>query len=62
MIFGDSGGEIYTVFDKESESDIKILEILHPDVEIKENLEKYLKLIFVPYFPFFLGGEFNNRR
>ena len=29
-----AGGEIYTVFDEESESEVENLEILHPDLEI----------------------------
>ena len=32
---GVSGGEMYTVFDEESESEVENLEILHPDLEIK---------------------------
>ena len=32
---GGSGGEIYTVFDEESESEVENLEILHPDLEIQ---------------------------
>ena len=36
MILGGSGGEIYTVFDEESESEVENLEILHPDLEIHE--------------------------
>ena len=65
MILGGSGGEIYTVFDEESESDVKNLEILYPDFEIKENQNKSWKSLFPlisPVSPFFGGGEFNNRR
>ena len=42
MFFFGSGGEIYTVFDEESESEseVKNLEILHPDLEIQENQQK----------------------
>ena len=40
MVVGGSGGEIYTVFDEESESEVENLEILHPDLEIQENQEK----------------------
>ena len=32
-IRGGSGGEIYTVFDEESESEVENHEILHPDLE-----------------------------
>ena len=59
MISGGSGGEVYTVFDQESESDVKNLEILHPDTEIKENHPKTrfsrvpLFNLEFPYFPFF---------
>ena len=35
--FWGPGGEIYTVFDEESESEVENLEILHPDLEIQEN-------------------------
>ena len=56
MIFGSSGGEIYTDFDEESESDVENLEILHPDLEIKENPEKCRKSLFL-LFLLFLGGE-----
>ena len=35
-IFSGSGGEIYTVWDEESESEVENLGILHPDLEIKE--------------------------
>ena len=56
-----SGGEIYTVFDEESESEVENLEILHPDLEIKENHQK-IEILISPYLCFFLGGEFNNRR
>jgi len=31
----------YTGFDEESESEVENLEILHPDLEIQENQEKY---------------------
>ena len=66
MIFGGSGGEIYTIFDEESEFEVENLEILHPDLEIKEKPEKRWKSWFPcisRIFPFFLrGGEFNNRR
>ena len=48
-ISGGSGGEIYTVFDDESESEVENLEILHPDPEIKEKQKK----IENPYFPLF---------
>ena len=34
MVVGGSGGEIYTVFDEESESEVENLEILHPDLEV----------------------------
>ena len=61
MIFGRSGGEMYTAFDEESESEVKNLENLHPDLEIKEKQKKTLKILIPLYFPFF-GGEFNNRR
>ena len=44
MVVGGSGGEIYTVFDEESESEVENLEILHPDLEIQENQEKLLKI------------------
>ena len=65
-IFGGSGGEIYTVFDEESESEVENLEILHPDLELKENSDKKKKeqktrrkSVF-PFIsaisPFFLGG------
>ena len=37
MILGGSGGEIYTVFDEESESAVRIDEFLHPEEKIKEN-------------------------
>ena len=37
MIFGGSGGEIYTVFDEESESAVRIDEFLHPEEKIKKN-------------------------
>ena len=40
---GGSGGEIYTVFDEESESEAENLEILQPDLE-KRNF-KILKKI-----------------
>ena len=36
-----SGGEIYTAFDEESESEVWNLEILHPDLETKEKQIKY---------------------
>ena len=32
-----SGGEIYTVFDEESESAVRIDEFLHPEEKIKKN-------------------------
>ena len=50
MFWGGSGGEIYTVFDEESESEVENLEILHPDLEIKENQTKQEN----PNFPLFL--------
>ena len=31
------GGEIYTVFDEESESAVRIDEFLHPEEKIKKN-------------------------
>ena len=34
MVLGGSGGEIYTVFDEESESEVENLGFLHPDLEI----------------------------
>ena len=37
MILGGSGGEIYTVFDEESESAVRIDEFLHPEEKIKKN-------------------------
>ena len=43
FLAGGSGGEIYTVFDEESESEVENLEILHPDLEIK--ISKYRKKI-----------------
>ena len=46
MIFGGSGGEIYTVFDEESESEVENLEILHPDLEIQENHELSCYFVF----------------
>ena len=57
--FGFRGGEIYTVFDEESESEVGNLEILHPDLEIKQNPPKnenpYFPL-FLPFVLFFGGG------
>ena len=44
MFFLGSVGEICTVFDEESESEVENLEILHPDLEIKENPQKTLKI------------------
>ena len=32
-----TGGEIYTVFDEESESAVRIDQILHPEEKIKKN-------------------------
>ena len=49
MVVWVPGGEIYTVFDEESESEVENLEILHPDLEIKENPKKSRS----PYFPLF---------
>ena len=46
MVVGGSGGEIYTVFDEESESEVENLEILHPDLEIQENQKKTLKNLY----------------
>ena len=34
MFSGSSGGEIYTVFDEESESEVENREILHPAIAI----------------------------
>ena len=48
-MFGGSGGEIYTVFDEESESEVENLEILHPESAIRESHQK----IENPYFPLF---------
>ena len=58
MIFGGSGGEIYTVVDEESESEVENLEILHPDLAIKENSEKRWKSLFLFISPIsFFGGS-----
>ena len=46
MVVGGSGGEIYTVFDEESESEVENLEILHPDLEIKEKPLKSITCLF----------------
>ena len=51
---GGSGGEIYTVFDEESESEVENLEqeILHPDLEIKKNKKNIEnKKIKAPHTP-----------
>ena len=59
MMFGGSEGEIYTVLDKESESEVENFEIPHSDLEIKENPEKRRKSLFPiisPICSFFLGG------
>ena len=56
MILGGSGGEICRVFDEESESEVKNLENLHPDLEIKEKQKETLKIMIFLYFPFFGGG------
>ena len=37
MMFWGSGGEIYTVFDEESESAVRINEFLQPEEKIKKN-------------------------
>ena len=37
IFWGGSGGEIYTVFDEESESAVRIDEFLHPEEKIKKN-------------------------
>ena len=39
--FFGSEGEIYIVFDEESKSEVKNLEIRHPDLEIQENHAKF---------------------
>ena len=39
-----AGSEIFTVSDEESESEVKDLEILHPDSEITENHPKEIRL------------------
>ena len=53
--FCGSGGEIYIVVDEESESQVENLEILHPDLEIKEK-PKNTENLYFPLFPLFLGG------
>ena len=35
--FAEGGSETFTGFDRESKSEVENLEILHPDLEIKEN-------------------------
>ena len=35
QVFWVPGGDIYTIFDEESESEVENLEILHPDLEIQ---------------------------
>ena len=64
MFLGGSGGEIYTAFDEESESEVENLESLHPELEIRENHQKIEHLDFPLFFLFhlFFGEEFNNRR
>ena len=52
MFLVGSGGEIYTVFDEESESEVENLDILHPDLEIQENQEKIEKPYFLIIFGF----------
>ena len=53
MILEGSGGEIYySVFEEESESEVDNLEILHPDLEIKEK-PKSVENRYFPLFPFF---------
>ena len=47
---GSGGGEIYAVFDEESESEVENIEILRPDLEIQENHKK-LEILISPYFP-----------
>ena len=37
-LFDGSGGEIRALFDEESEFEVEDLEILHPDLEIEENI------------------------
>ena len=44
-----SGGEIYTVFDEESESEVENLETLHADLEINEKTSKMLTAPTPPY-------------
>ena len=41
LCFEGSGGEIYTVFDKESESGVENPGFLHPDLEIQKIQKKY---------------------
>ena len=58
-----SGGEIYTVFDEESESEVENLEILHPDLEIQENQGKRRNLYFSIFsYVSFWGGPSISRR
>ena len=38
-----TGSEIYADFDEQSESEVKNIEILHPDLEIDENRCKVLR-------------------
>ena len=55
MTFLDSGGEIYTVFDEESESAVRIDEFLHPEEKIRVKIfEKKIrkKILINPYKPY----------
>ena len=45
-MLGGSEGEIYTVFDEESESAVRIDEFLHPEEKLKEN--DIRKINFLP--------------
>ena len=61
VFFWGSGGEIYTALDEESESEVENLEILHPDLEIKENQENVENPYFLfisPISPFFGWGVY----
>ena len=48
-------GEVYTAFDQESESEVQNIEILQPDLDIKENHPKHIENQSYPIFMFWEG-------
>ena len=55
-MFLGSGSEIDTVFDEESESGVKNLEILHGDIEIQENEVKNVEHLYFSLSSFWVAG------